>query len=269
VRPSFMPTHHLLTTLSAREFTAPLMRSLSKSLFYGLALSVIFGGVTHVFAQEVKTTYVELSRTTQVVDGQQIIAIRVRPQIRPLPPAAAAPVPVPSPAEQAEATRRATKANEMIEVTATVYPGPIPVTELRWTACEREWIAYSNIDFRHFINLPAFETATTVYGFWQMLTEGDTASWVRPPGLTFTGGEAEYLVFASQADWSACPAAFSGLDALHSYYEEHRAELAAAYAKHLAEVARLEALPPPPPAPVIIRYYAPAPAASAAASTQP
>lgn len=157
----------------------------------------------------------------------------------------------------------------MLDITATVYPGPAPVTEIRWTACGREWLAFSNVDFRHFTTVSTIETATTVYGFWQMLTEGDTASWVRPPGLSFTGPEAEYLVYATQAEWSAAPAAFTGLDALHSYYEEHRAALAASYAKQQAEIARIEALPPPPPKPVIIRYYAPEPVSTTPAKSQP
>jgi hypothetical protein len=217
------------------------------------AVSACFASLT--FAQEVQTTYIELARTTQVIDGQQIIAIRVRPQVHLLPPKPPAPTPIPSPAEQAEAARRSTKESEMLDITATVYPGPAPVTEIRWTACGREWLAFSNVDFRHFTTVSTIESATTVYGFWQM--------------LSFSGPEAEYLVYATQAEWSSAPAAFAGLDALHSYYEEHRAALVAAYTKQQAEIARIEALPPPPPKPVIIRYYAPAPVSATPAASQP
>jgi hypothetical protein len=161
-------------------------------------------------------------------------------------------------AKQAE-LRQAAKRHEIFSVTAHVrtIPGLGVVSEVRWRAADRDWLAYSNVDFRHLTQLRQIETDDTVYHWQPFVFAADPDEFSSPPGLVFSGPEAEYVVFATRSDWKAAPAAFAALDELHSLYERRRAELSAAHLAREAEAARVAALPPAPPKPVIIRYHVP------------
>ena len=214
---------------------------------------------------------VELSRRVEIVDGKELILIRARPPERGVAPAPApSPVSAPSPsvAERLEELRLEAKKQTSFSVAATVYAGPPALTELRWRAAGRDWLAYCNVDFHALTQLSQIETADTVYQWFPFVSDGDAESRPRPPGLVFSGLEAEYVVYASRAEWEAAPEAFAALDRALSLYEERRAELDTALALRRAEAARRAAEPPPPPKPHVVRYYVPAPTASAPAATE-
>lgn len=209
-------------------------------------------------AQIPPATTAELSRRVEVVDGKTIIVIRARPPARlPAPPPAPAVSAPPSAAERLEQRRLAARKHASITVVATVFAGPPALTELRWTAAGREWLAFSNVDFRALTQLSSLEIGDTVWQWFPFVTDGDAESRPRPPGLSFSGLEAEYVVYASQAEWEAAPEAFTVLDWLMSYYEDNRIALDSALAIRRAEAARRAAEPPPPPKPHVVRYYAP------------
>ncbi len=215
----------------------------------------------------------ELSRTVSTTeDGRELIVIRALP---PAPSPAAAPVappPAPSPtpttAEKLEELRLAAKKHDNFTVFAVVYPGRPVLTELRWTAAGREWLAYSNIDFHALTQLTRIETADTVFQWFPFVSDGDAEGRPHLPGLGFSGPEAEYLVYARRTEWAAAPEAFAALDELHAHYQQNRQALDAALALRRAEAARLAAEPPPPPKPVIVRYYQPVIPAGPAASAE-
>ena len=207
---------------------------------------------------------VELSRREETVYGRQFILIRALPPAASATPSfsAATASPPPAPAPSYEDVRRAAKRHATFSVVATVYAGSPVFTELRWTAAGREWLAYSNVDFRALTQLPWIETDDTVYQWFPLVVTGDVESRPAPSGLVFADEGADYYVLAGRAEWQAAPEAFVALDWLHAYYEVHRARLDADLARRLAEQARRAAEPPPPPKPRVVRYYVPAPAAA-------
>ncbi len=214
------------------------------------------------------TRGIELSRRVEIVDGKELILIRARPPEKsaaPVPTAIPAPVSAPqsSVAERLEALRLAAKKHESFTVTATVYAGPPALTELRWRAAGRDWLAFSNVDFHALTQLSQIETADTVYLWFPFVSDGDADRCPRPPGLVFSSPEAEYVVYASQAEWEAAPEAFAALDRALSLYEERRVEFDTALALRRAEEARRAAEPTPPPKPHVVRYYVAEPASSA------
>lgn len=219
-------------------------------------------------AQIPPATTAELSRRVEVVDGKTIIVIRARPPARlPAPPPAPAVAAPPSAAERLEERRLAARKHASFTVVATVFAGPPVLTELRWNAAGREWLAFSNVDFRALTQLSSMEIGDTIWQWFPFVTDGDAESRPRPPGLSFSGLEAEYVVYASRAEWEAAPEAFTALDWLISYYEDNRIALDTALAMRRAEAARRAAEPPPPPKPVVIRHYvSEVPAASRAVS---
>jgi hypothetical protein len=239
------------------------------SLSSVFARIIVFAAAFSPFALPAQTTAAdatkgtELSRTVSTTeDGRPLIIIRSLPPRRRPTPTTPIPSPsLPSASERLEELRLAAKKTESFSVAAVVYAGSPALTELRWTAAGREWLAYSNVDFHALTQIPFIETADTVYQWFPFVSDGDPAERPRPPGLTFSGPEPEYLVYAREADWAAAPEAFVVLDWLHGHYEANRATLDTALALRRAEAARRAATPPPPPKPVVIRYYAPAPVA--------
>lgn len=214
---------------------------------------------------------VELSRRVEIVDGKEFILIRARPPAKgsaPAPTEIPAPVPAPPPsaAERLEELRLAAKKHDSCSVTATVHAGPPALTELRWRAAGRDWLAYCNVDFHALTQISQVETSDTVYQWFPFVSDGDAEGRPRPPGLVFSSPEAEYVVYANRAEWEAAPEAFAALDRALSLYEERRAELDTALALRRAEEARRAAEPPRPPKPHVVRYYVPEPAAGISAS---
>ena len=191
------------------------------------------------------------------------------------------PAPVVQPlslAESAAAEARAKKKSEVLMISATVYDRQ--VTELRWQAGNREYRAWSNIDFNYLAGQGEIETGDCVYLLIMGLgneTRESVAEWNRlapewerfaaaqgladqweiktvPDLAKFPAGRSTYLLTGdSPADDS-----LAALDALHRYYDANRIRLIADYAKRETErTAREQWLKEHPPAPqdTVINFW--------------
>jgi hypothetical protein len=165
----------------------------------------------------------------------------------------------------AEQQRRELKKSETLLVMATVYDHR--VTELRWQQDGRERRAWSSIDFNHLAGVTDIETAGTIYQLLLALadlTSADVEANNRaiaeqglPAGLTtqlppperFRADRSSYLL--AEEPTGPVPAEVTALlEALHTYYDAHRASLIeqstkfAAEAAARTEAARLKAAQP-------------------------
>ena len=212
--------------------------------------------------------------------GRSIFYQRVAP---PTAPAARAPAPAPvakplSLAESAAAEARAAKKSEVLMISATVYDRR--VTEVHWHSGNREYRAWSNIDFNYLAGQGEIETADCVYFFimglgnqtrksvaewnrfapeWERLAaaEGLADQWETkavPDLAKFPVGRSTYLLSGDPpADDS-----LAALDALHRYYDANRIRLIADYTKHEAtRIAREQRLKeyPPRPQDTVINFW--------------
>lgn len=120
----------------------------------------------------------------------------------------------------------AVKENHTVSLSATVHEGEPTVTHLRWRIhgmTEDELEAWSNIDWRLMGALPGLETETDSY--FTLLGVGPPSYGDEVPALPeFTGGKAEYFVFADSTA-GADEKAFEVIDLLHHYYEANESEL--------------------------------------------
>jgi hypothetical protein len=145
---------------------------------------------------------------------------------------------------------------EVLSLSATVYDHR--VTELRWSHDQREYRAFSNIDFNYFCGVGEIETEDTVY----MLIMGigdqprENAANVPLPE-SFSPTRSEYRL--SNETESAVPLeALAAMDALHRYFDSHRARLIEEHAKREAQrIAREEWLKAHPPVPkdTVINFW--------------
>lgn len=208
----------------------------------------------------------EVTRKVVILKDRTVTLIRVRPPALPKAPLRLASRPV-TPQEQADSDRMEKKAYAMLTVSATVYLGENPVTELRWRneTGETEYRAFSNVDFRYLTQLSTLETDTTVYAWFPFvdvcdLVAGriDQASPI-PGDLTFSATEAEYFVDARAKDIKGQETTLAGLDYLHAYYQLHYKELKADYEKREAENAAREneLRKHPPQTPDVTLYFWP------------
>lgn len=196
-----------------------------------------------------------LSRST-VNEGERTITyVRIRPPALP-PRPAPAPVPsvAPSAAELAEWARQEAKPRIMLGVSATVHLRPPVVTELRWRSAGREWVAWSNVDFRLLSQLTDWETETAFYFWFPFLSEVGPEDDERPADLGLAPASeqtpAEYVVEGTAAEVAAAEADLAPLDYLHAYHDVNRADLLVAQAAREAAAAEAErkaalALPKP------------------------
>jgi hypothetical protein len=210
----------------------------------------------------------------QVIDGLEVrrgqdttIYERVVPPVLPPRPPAPARAAVETQAVPltAEQQRREAKKAETLLVMATVYDHR--VTELRWQQDGRERRAWSSIDFNHLAGVTEIETAGTIYQ-WLLALANLTAAEVEannramaeqglpaklitqlPPPEQFRADRSSYLLVEDSA--GPAPAEVTALlEALHTYYDAHRASLIeqstkfAAVAAARAEAARLQAAQP-------------------------
>ena len=170
----------------------------------------------------------------------------------PAPAAVAKPL---SLAESAAAEARASKKSAVLMLSATVYDRQI--TELRWHSGNREYRAWSNIDFNYLAGQGEIETGDCVYFLimglgnetresvaewnrfapeWERLAaaEGLAGQWETksvPDLAKFPAGRSTYLLTGdAPADDSLV-----ALDALHRYFDANRLPLIANYAKREAE----------------------------------
>ena len=139
------------------------------------------------------------------------------------------------------------KAQRMISLSATVYDHRI--TDLRWSAGAKQFRVFTNIDFQYFCTVGGIETANIDYELNFGLgtatmddsLDAQTLAWLTrakqqlPDPVHSLGARASYLVATgSVAD---DPDGFAALDALHVYFNAHRAELIQAYRQVVAEAA--------------------------------
>ena len=204
--------------------------------------------------------------------GRSAFYQRVAPPTAP-PPRVPMPAPVAQPlslAESAAAEARAKKISEVLMISATVYDRQM--TELRWRAGNREYHAWSNIDFNYLAGHSEIETEDSVYFLIMGLgneTRESVAEWNRfapevehlaaaeglsgqwetkavPDLAKFPAGRSTYLLIGDPpADDS-----LTALDALHRYYDANRLRLISDYAKReAARTARDQWLKEHPSAP--------------------
>ncbi len=210
----------------------------------------------------------EISRREVTVGDHKMTLIRVRPPALDKAPPPPAP-PAPTPEQQATEERMAKKDSATLNLSATVYLGKPTITELRWRdeTGQKEYVAWSNADFRYLTQLPYLETPTTVYQWFPMVdayTLADFPAGEKPPipkGLKLGGKGADYVVDLTSKDLDSQEITLAGLDYLHAYYQLHYKELKAAYEKRQAENDARErelALHPPKTPDTTLRFWIPA-----------
>ena len=196
--------------------------------------------------------------------------------VPPVPPVPGPPAPAPavkplSPEQIAAQEARAKKKFEVLMIFATVYDHR--VTELRWSVGNRQYRAWSNIDFNYLAGHGKIETADSVYliimGLGNDSTEAIEAAnqdaaargstWRKelPAADRFSSQRSEYRL-ADAGKETPPPAALAPLDALHTYYDANREHLAEEYLRHEAErTAREQWLKehPPKPQDTVIRFW--------------
>lgn len=212
--------------------------------------------------------------------GRSVFYQRVAP---PTAPAARAPVTAPvakvlSLAESAAAEARANKKAEVLMLSTTVYDRQ--VTELRWRSGNRDYHAWSNVDFNYLAGQGEIETEDCVYFLimglgnetresvaewnrfapeWERLAaaEGLAGQWATktvPDLAKFPAGRSAFLLSGeAPADDS-----LAALDALHRYFDANRIRLIADYAEREAtRIAREQWLKEHPPAPknTVINFW--------------
>jgi hypothetical protein len=191
--------------------------------------------------------FTEVFRKEFNLGDHKFTLVRVRKPNLPLLPAPPAPPPLTA-EQQATSDRMAQKAYASLNITATVYLCPRPITEIRWRddTGTREYRAWSNVDFRYLTRLPYLETERTVYQWFPFVEAFSLSDWPsdqKPPipqGLNLSATDAEYIVEGSAKDLADQEATLTGLDYLHAYYQLHYAELKADYEKRMADNAARE-----------------------------
>ena len=183
----------------------------------------------------------------------------------PVPPPRKAPAPKPeakplSPEEMAAQEARAKKKFEVLMLFATVYDHR--VTELRWSSGERQYRAWSGIDFNDFAGCAKIETEDTVYLLMLGLgneTAVGASTWRKdlPAAELFDPKRSGYLLAGAETD-EPPPEALAPLDAIHIYYDANRDRLHGEAGRRTAErLASEQALKEPPPKPqdAVIRFW--------------
>lgn len=203
-------------------------------------------------------------------------------QIAPLPPPAtarrpapAAVPPLPDAAELAREAQLSAKRHGSLLLSATIHPGPAPLTELTWSEDGTLWRAISNLDFRLLQPLSAIETAETFHDLFFLpgLAGPEEAPPLRPSDLPLTPAGYRLLPADDHAWRGPSADTLTALDALHRHHDAHRPALLAALAERqvaeaLAEAAEARARLLPP-APLVVRYAPPAAAIVAPSSPAP
>ncbi len=159
---------------------------------------------------------------------------------------------------------RAHKRQEVIFLSATVYDRR--VTELRLQAGQKEVHAWSNVDFNHFAGMAELETEDALY--WLVMSLGNESAQdatndaqdsqkMAPAPDRFNASRADYFPAADQKE-AVHTEATAALNALHSYYQANREQLAAAHAQRETErIAKERTLRESPPAPkdTVIHFW--------------
>jgi hypothetical protein len=195
-------------------------------------------------------------------DGSRTITVnRVAP---PTLTAPARPAEPPPQTEQELETekRRANKRQQMLSLSATILDRELTV--LRWSAEGRSRHAFSSIDFNYLRAVSEIETDDTV--FWLFFGFGEATreeapidSGVKVPSLAEFIRARSHYVLAEESPSARTDPMLAGLDALHAYFDAHRAELIAAWEQR--EAVRIEherwqrERPPTPPPPLVVHFW--------------
>ena len=237
-----------------------------------LPLSVILLAIPAAAQQSAAPTEAKPALNLRVLDGVQVKfpdhSVFYRRVAPPAPPAARVPVAVPvapplSLAESAAAEARARKKSAVLMLSATVYDRQ--VTELRWRSGDRDYRAWSNVDFNYLAGQGEIETADCIYFLIMGLGNEARESVAESERLAAAGGlaaPAETRIVPDLAEFPAgrstyllsgeAPAddSLAALDALHRYFDTHRlrliADCAGREAKRLAREQWLKEHPPAP-----------------------
>ncbi|MEY4488481.1 MAG: hypothetical protein RIQ79_989, partial [Verrucomicrobiota bacterium] len=140
--------------------------------FSYLIVAALFGLSPLLWADTIEGVPVTVLARTPVVEGGRIVTyVRIRPPALPPKPAPAAPPPATTPtaAEVAENARLEAMQYASFDVSVTVHLRPPIVSEIRWRTADREWVAWSNVDFRLLASVTQWESPTTVYGWFPMI----------------------------------------------------------------------------------------------------
>lgn len=234
--------------------------------------SLIFSSMIWATAQAEEAisptaVFSEISRKTVDLGDRRITYVRIRPPLFPslsAKPAAAA-VPIVSAEAQVALDELGAKDFVDLGVGANVYYGENqrPVTELRWHDEQGlQYIAWSSADFRYLSQLRNFESSTTVYQWFPMVTPLEFVDPREkapvPDGLALRLTDVEYHVCFEAKDDASQEKVLDGLDLIHAYYQLHYKELKAAYEElqaRIAEDERLRILNPPAPKDATIRFW--------------
>lgn len=201
-------------------------------------------------------------KTTEIKRGDHsIIFQRVEP------PAATAPVapgpPMPTPplsAQEIDAQRRReAKEQRVLFLSATVFERRL--TELSWTEDGKTYRAFSNLDFEIFRGMGELETADAIYTLMLALDSGtaeSAAECVRAfPQVATLPVDRSAWVLAAGAETPTTPV-MRALDAIHPFFDAHRAELLRAHEQRVtaeAERARQAREHPSLKRDTVIRYW--------------
>ena len=165
----------------------------------------------------------------------------------------------PTPASPSQPIRHV----QLLSVSATVYNRA--VTEIRWSGSRGEYVAFSNIDFNHFIGCPGFAIGDLEYSLVlgignetsAPLTEGSRDA--RFPELqSFSAIRSEYFVLENDAHPSPTEDELQALDALHVYYDENKPRLTSEYLQREvanAERARVTKAQPAAPRDITVNFW--------------
>ncbi len=181
-------------------------------------------------------------------------------------------------AESAAAEARAIKKSEALMISATVYDRQ--VTELRWRSGNRDYHAWSNIDFNYLAGQGEIETEDCVYFLimglgnetresvaewnrfspeWERLAaaKGLAGQWATkavPDLAKFPAERSAYLLSGE----APADASLAALDALHRYFDANRLRLIADFAKREEERTARELRNrehPPTPQDTVINFW--------------
>lgn len=191
-------------------------------------------------------------------NSQTVILQRVDPPPALPPTVPPAKVPDLSPQEIETQRQREAKQHTVLLFSATVFDHRF--TELRWTGEAGKFRAFSSIDFQYFGGMPEIETADTIYTVMLALAAGTAAEAEertrKAPEVSLLPKDRTAWVLAEDSKQEGTPV-MTALDAIHTYYDTHRAELIHTYEQRAAaEAERQRQLREQPPVPkeIIIRF---------------
>jgi hypothetical protein len=182
-----------------------------------------------------------------------------------------------TPEQEASAAKR----HESLSLSATVYDHEVSV--LRWKSGGRQHVAHSNIDFSLVAGMGGFESGEAVYSLflgWGLASRADLSGQpgaaVVPALADFPEGVSVYFLSSEEEFTAEDEPVLAALDALHEYFDTHRAEVMAAYqerqrvlAESLARQQWAKDHPAPPQDTVIHFWEKPTTAKQSAMGGQP